>query len=345
MHTIRRTVQTQDSTILGEQKDVASSLQLKLSGRHRRHLAFHLISLFLCFITTALFADKSEVKGNVEFFVVIPSFNNNKVDESGKNLIEKCLESVFIQSNPNWTICYINDCSQDGTGQAAEDYAKQRGMLHKCHFINNPENRGALANLYDVISRCPDYKVIVLLDGDDALFDHKVLDIVAREYREHDAWITYGSYIKCPPGTRGHGSRIPSKVMKQCLFRKYKFVTSHLRTFKAKLFQNIKFEHLQNNGKFWRGGWDLIILFPMLEMASHGHIRYIKRILYKWNNSNPLSDFRIHSNEQGEANVWVRAQPPYTPLDTLFPVEKHSKVHHRHHVHQQEKHTKNNIYP
>jgi glycosyltransferase involved in cell wall biosynthesis len=274
-----------------------------------------------------LFAGKSSHKNDVEFLIVIPSFNNNRVDAAGKNCIEENLESVFSQTH-DWTLCYINDCSTDGTGEVAQRYAAQRGMMDKCRFINNSVNRGALANLYNVISKCPGHKVIVLLDGDDKLADTKVLDVVAREYRIHDTWMTYGSYIKSPPGTRGRGAHIPSKVMRHQLFRKWHFVTSHLRTFFAGLFQHIPIEALRRNGRFWRGGWDLIILFPMLEMASEGHIRYIKRILYKWNSVNPLSDYRIHSDEQRKAKEWVRAQPPFAPLKELFPTGSTSKKHH-----------------
>ena len=106
--------------------------------------------------------------------------------------------------------------------------------------------------------------------------------------------------------------------MKQCQFRKYNFVTSHLRTFYAKLFQNIKKDDLRYKGAFYRGGWDLAILFPMLEMASRGHIRFIKDILYHYNCTNPISDARIHSHEQRVANITVRARKPYKPLHRLF---------------------------
>ena len=254
-----------------------------------------------------------------EFFIVIPSFNNNKIDDNGKNWIEKNLESVFVQTNSNWTLCYINDCSKDGTGSVAEAYAEKRGMSDKCRFINNPVNKGALENLYDAISECPSQKVVVLLDGDDEFAHSKVLDRVAKEYRVKDTWITYGTYIQWPSGHGGLCRRIPKKVMKHNSFRKGRFVTSHLRTFYAKLFQKIKKEDLFYNGAFYRGGWDLAILFPMLEMASKGHIRYIKQVLYRWNNTNPISDCRVHSDEQRAAKVSVRALHRYKPLRRLFP--------------------------
>ncbi len=282
------------------------------------------VATFLALVINAvpLLAKHAADTKDIEFLVVIPSFNNNKVEAEGKNWIEKNLESVFIQTNPNWTLCYVNNCSTDGTGEVAEQYAQKRGMLQKCRFINNPQNKGALANLYTVISECPEHTVVVLLDGDDELFDDKVLDVVANEYRHHKAWMTYGSFIVSPSGARGLCRHIPAKVMKKRLFRQYRFVTSHLRTFYAKLFQRIKKEDLMHDGKFFGGGWDLAILFPMLEMASKGHVRYIRKTLYKWNSSNPLSDCRQHSDEQGETNKLVRAQPPYPALKKLFSKER-----------------------
>jgi mannosyltransferase OCH1-like enzyme len=261
----------------------------------------------------------------IDFLIVIPSYNNNHGDKKEGNWIERCLESVFSQKNKDkkvrwtWTITYINDASTDGTGEAAEDYAKKRGMQDRCTFINNEKNRGALANLYDVISPCPPRKVIVLLDGDDALTKSSVLDRVAREYLHHDAWITYGSYVQWPGGAHGLCGSYSSSEMKHRRFRYLRFRTSHLRTFRAKLFQNINPNDLKRDGVFCKGGWDLAIMFPMLEMASRGgHIRYIKEILYLWNHVNPISDNRIHLDEQAAAVAWVRTLPPYPALRRLF---------------------------
>lgn len=298
-------------------------------NHHWKNAQWIVICCALIVGAASLFAEQPAAN-DVEFLVVIPSYNNNKVDSNGKNWIERNLESVFTQTNSHWSLCYINDCSTDGTGEAAEQYAIARGMKHRCRFVNNPVNKGALSNLYTVISETPERTVVVLLDGDDELFDDKVLDIVADEYLHHNAWMTYGSYIVSPPGKRGIGKHIPSKVLRNRQIRQWPFVTSHLRTFYAKLFQQIKKEDLMHDGKFFGGGWDLVILFPMLEMASQGHVRYIKRILYKWNSVNPISDCRVHSNEQGSTNEWVRAQPPYAPITSLFPSEK--PRHHRRHT-------------
>lgn len=276
---------------------------------------------FVAAVPSPLAAD-SQVQDRVKFLVVIPSYNNNKVDANGRNWIERNLESVFCQQYTRWHVCYVNDCSTDGTGEMAEQYAKRRGMAHKCRFINNAQNKGGLANVYEVISDCSGRTVIVLLDGDDELYDATALRIVAREYKKNDAWITYGSYANFPIGTRGICRPIPPEVIAGNSFRKHPFVTSHLKTFYAKLFQKIKKIDLMRAGQFVGAGWDVVIMFPMLEMASLGHICYIDQYLYRYNINNPLSDFRIHPTEQSSNAGWARTLPPYAPLAALFPSEE-----------------------
>ncbi len=280
-------------------------------------IPFKLALVFLFFFSAGPSSSQLFASSDVEFVIVIPSYNNNKVDESGKNWIKENLSSVFRQTYKRWTIRYINDCSTDGTGRVAVRFIKQKGMQRQCRVVHNPSNRGALANLYMAIADCDPKKVIVLLDGDDVLAHPRVLERVAREYRKKKAWITYGSYRAYPKGSRKFGSPFPQHVMRERSFRSYKWVSSHLRTFYAKLFQSIKKDDLLYKGKFFGGGWDLIIMFPMLEMASQGHIRYISDLLYLWR-THDANDRKIHTDEQRLANEWVRAQPPYPALQKLF---------------------------
>ncbi len=53
-------------------------------------------------------------------------------------------------------------------------------------------------------------------------------------------------------------------------------MTSALRTFKYKLWKNIKEEDLKNReGKFYEAAWDLAFMFPMFEMAGE-KIEFVK---------------------------------------------------------------------
>jgi hypothetical protein len=71
--------------------------------------------------------------------------------------------------------------------------------------------------------------------------------------------------------------------------------------------------------KFFEIAYDVAIMLPMVEMASPSHIRYIDRILYLYNYTNPLSDTRRRSF-QIRTEMYIRALKPYRPIDNLFEV-------------------------
>jgi glycosyltransferase involved in cell wall biosynthesis len=285
--------------------------------------------MFLRFFVTfcALFSfcqlqAKNSKKEGIHFHVVIASYNNIKY-------FDRNLDSLFKQTYKNWSCTYINDNSKDGTGAVvARKIAKSR-FKRRCTLINNTDNKGALQNIYNAVTARPPRNVIVILDGDDQLAHKNVLKRVAKEYRDHDAWLTYGSYITIPEKHRGCSRKLPREVVRTNSFRAYpSWVTSHLRTFYAGLFQKIKKKDFLHKGKFFSSGGDLIIMYPMLEMASKGHLRYIPDVLYLYNTTNPLADIRINTEGQRIANEFVRSQKPYTPLEKLF--EKNQSKKHGH---------------
>ena len=55
-------------------------------------------------------------------------------------------------------------------------------------------------------------------------------------------------------------------------------------------------------------------MFPLLEMAGTGRIRYLEEMLYVYNNSNPLSEHRSIPVDQLLAACQMRAMKPYARL-------------------------------
>ena len=110
----------------------------------------------------------------------------------------------------------------------------------------------------------------------------------------------------------------PKRVIQERSFRKYRWVLSHLRSYYAALFQKIPMEDFLLNGQFMKAAHDVAFMFPLVEMASNGHFRFIKEVLYVYNCANPLSDFRRAVAEQGAVGRMVTSKPPYAPLDKLF---------------------------
>jgi glycosyltransferase involved in cell wall biosynthesis len=267
----------------------------------------------LClFVLPSLVEGAGEAKKTIEFAVVVPSYNNEK-------WCIQNLESITGQTYPHWTLYYINDCSSDRTGQIVEEFIYSHGIEHKCVLVNNTTRKLAMANLYETIHTIHPQKIIVICDGDDWMANNKVLEKLSDVYSNKNIWMTYGNYQTWPHKGISCCELIPKNVQKNKHFRSYKWVASHLRTFYAKLFQNIKMEDLTcNDGEFFPMTYDLAIMFPMLEMASNDHYLFIPDILYIYNYDNPINDHRVNLQLQEGIEKYIRSLPTYNTIETLF---------------------------
>jgi glycosyltransferase involved in cell wall biosynthesis len=248
-------------------------------------------------------------RGPIEVAIVIPSYNNEA-------WVERNLTSCAIQTYPHWHLYYINDCSQDRTKELVEEFIHTNHLEEKATLINNPERRGAVANIYNTIHTLDPTTVVIIVDGDDRLLDKGAVQYIADLYAiDPELWLTWGSFVSWPDANR-HSccAEYPKKIVKRNAFRKYKYVTGHLRTFYAGLYHLIKKEDLlDEDGKFLPSAGDVATMLPMCEMASKGHFRFVKHILYEYNNGNPLNDFR-RRELQKRCSMLIRSRPPYTPL-------------------------------
>ena len=241
-----------------------------------------------------------------KFVIVIPSYKNAKY-------YVKNLTSALAQNYPSFRILYVDDCSPDNTGNLVEEFLKKNDKHHKVKLTKNTERLGALRNLYDMIHSCEDDEVIVTLDGDDWLAHPNVLKKLNEVY-QGDVLLTYGQYRSFPDNRIGCSRQIPMNVQQKGTYRKFPWCSSHLRSFKASLFKKIKKEHLlDSNGKFYPMGWDLAMMFPMLEMAGTRH-RFVKDILYIYNYENPINDAKVNLQLQQGTERILRAMAPYKAI-------------------------------
>lgn len=267
-----------------------------------------IITLFLR-ITCLLFACCQAAQ--LPIIVVIPSYNNQEWCE--RNVL-----SALEQNYNNYHIVYINDSSTDATGQLVHTVASRHPHRAKITIINNQKRQGALANLYHIIHTCPDNAIIVTLDGDDWFPHSQVLQRINGEYADPATWMTYGSYLSWPDNKRDSWiHKIPDTVIANKTYRQYQWVTTHLRTFYARLFKMIHKEDLLYEGEFFPMTWDLAFMFPMLEIARH-HAHYIDDILYVYNRRNPIGDRNSNRELQIKFESIIRAKVSYASIDKLF---------------------------
>lgn len=204
---------------------------------------------------------------------------------------------LSLQTYDNWDGTIVDDASTDTTAQII----KSRLPEKMAFVLNKKHTGGPLANQVKAIlsGSFVDDDVIVIVDGDDWLYDKNSLKILSRYYENPDVWMTYGSFIYASSGKRGID---PVPVPKDYDFRRSRWVLSHLRSFKYFLFKNILIEDLKSKetNDFYETSADCAVMKPMAEMAGWEHIKYIEDTLYVYNIGNPLGEGRIYHSLQAK---------------------------------------------
>jgi len=244
---------------------------------------------------------------NQTFKIITPFYNVEQY-------IGKTVASAAAQDYDNYQCILINDKSTDSSMEICRSMV---GTNDKFILVDNDVKKSSLENIYDAIMNyTSDDDVVVILDGDDFLFGSSVLTHLNEVYSTEDCWLTYGSYLNLSSRTRGKFARqIPQSIILNNQYRDFEWCTSHLRTFKASLFKKIDPRDLKDkNEKFFTITGDLVIMFPMLEMAAH-RSRYIEKLLYIWNDTNTLNDHKKDHAEQLRVEREIRNRKKYEPIN------------------------------
>jgi glycosyltransferase involved in cell wall biosynthesis len=270
--------------------------------------------LYGCFLVLSWNLELFSREESVKFAIVIPSYNNEKW------CIEN-IESCVRQTYKNFIIIYVDDCSTDKTGLLIDEYVKSHNLEDKIFVIHNQRQAGCpLANFYKVIHALDPHCVVVNVDGDDKLMHTRVLEKLSQVYQDPNIWLTYGEHAADDPSWFCHTAPLPPEVIKNKSYRSYRFVSGHLRTYYAGLFQRIKKEDLLfHDGNFFPRAGDVALMLPMLEMASPNHFKYLDEVLYWYRTTNPLSEFKSNHKLTIQCIQEIRAKPSYPSLTSLFP--------------------------
>lgn len=286
---------------------------------HRQFLLKSLCIIGL-FSIAMVFGNSFAQNAGKKFVILTASYNNIKFYKWN-------LDSVFNQTYQNWELIYIDDISTDGTGAAVQSYIKEKGFEAKVRFVANTEKCYCLKNYYREMLNVADDKIIVTLDGDDALIDTHVLQFLDRVYSNNpDIWCTYGNFSYFPKQERTKKmfqiSAFPKEVIEKNEFRKHHWNIHHLRTFYAGLFKNIKLEDLFYEGQFFKVVEDVAFMLPIIEQCGKHHL-FIDKPLYLYNVGNPLITPNVWKEEERKKMIqFVHSKTKYAPLQAAPYLEK-----------------------
>ena len=161
--------------------------------------------------------------------------------------------------------------------------------------------------------------IIVEIDGDDWLLHPFVLQYLNQVYQNKDIWMTYGQYLAYPTGEYGghiHLS-LDDYVDQHNIYRYAEFPYSHLKTYKAWLFDKVPREYLidPRTEKYWKTTADFAMCMPMVEMAGKERIIRFDQPMYVYNTSDDLgSESKTNLAAQKEAERLIRQ---FKPLEKL----------------------------
>lgn len=246
-----------------------------------------------------------------KFKVIVPFYNCSEY-------IVKCLSSIFIQTYTNFDVIIIDDCSTDDSLIKINNFISKVKPKQNIKIFKNKTNCGALANIVYGINNaeCSDEDIIIQIDGDDWLYSAEVFNKLNVIYQE-DVLLTYGSLVEL--STKKLNKTFTKKLFDTQKYRKqygeYYWVTSHLKTFKYKLWKKILDKDLRDiNGTYFKVAWDLAMMYPMIEMAGLEKIVYVEEPMYIYNDLNPANDYKIRCKQQAATAKYIKNKKEYSEI-------------------------------
>ena len=243
-----------------------------------------------------------------KFIVVSPVYNSAV-------FTEKCILSVLSQTYKNYEFIVIDDCSTDRTSDVIISLWNDNFKYYR-----NRERIGScVGNIVKGVNICSgdDEDIIITIDGDDWLYSDDVFEYLNEVYQDDNIWLTYGQFTS----TSGMLENFCKPITSIRNYRRHGiWVTSHLRTFKRKLFKKINDNDLRDrNGKYYTHFEDTSYMFPMIEMAGLKHILFIDKILYVYNDKNPICTVNNSKERMRMRKIYpiineIRGKPLYSEI-------------------------------
>jgi glycosyltransferase involved in cell wall biosynthesis len=246
-----------------------------------------------------------------KFIVISTAYNKG-------NYVSFNVNSIKQQSYTNYLTVYGYDTSTDNTLERLE-YAIEDDKRFIIH--HNTSKKGLIGNFLNCIKYLKDNNlinpedIIVEVDADDWLLHPFVFDYLNQAYQDSNIWMSYGHYIEYPSGKVGN--HFYAYLPEDGDIRKHPFAYSHLKTYKAWLFDKVTDEDLINpeTGEYWKAAADLAMSMPMVEMAGKDRIVRFDQPLYVYNVANDVeTESRTRLVEQKRCEALIRQLKPKQKL-------------------------------
>lgn len=206
------------------------------------------------------------------FCFVAPMFN-------ASSTLQRMLHSIYGQSYDNWKIILIDDVSSYVHKERSAEILQTFKMFKnedKLQVIWNSTKKWEVENVLNGIDLCEDDDIICRIDADDSLCDLDALAIFNSVYVQTNCDVAWSMH-RWGQSDKNISNSMPNFTDPY----KYPWVSSHMKSFRKRLINNIPYENFINmDGDLVRRAGDQAIYLPVL--ARTNKRVFIPRALYNY---------------------------------------------------------------
>jgi len=212
---------------------------------------------------------------NNQFVFIAPMYN-------ASDTLPMMLHSLCGQSYNHWKLILIDDVSSQDHREKSEKICNEFKLLlnkkYSDNIINvwNVEKKWEVANVLHGLSFCNENDIVCRIDADDWLTDTDSLVIIDSAYQQTGCDILWTAH------RWGFSDKNISGPMSQDANPyKHPWVSSHLKTFRKKLLNDVKDENYRGeDGNYIRRAGDQAVYLPALHNSKKRI--FLPRVMYHY---------------------------------------------------------------
>lgn len=217
---------------------------------------------------------------NNTFTFIIPMFNASKT-------LARCLHSVVGQSYPNWKMILIDDVSSPEERYIENQIINTFKVIEsleskeRIQVIWNVTKKWEVENVLEGLKSCDDNDIVCRLDADDFLTDLDALRILNQEVYQNKSIEIAWSAHRWHDSNRITPQNISSHLPQNADPYKHPWVSSHFKTFRKYLLNNVKDENYRGpDGEYFKRIGDQCFTLPALYHARNWV--YLPLVMYSY---------------------------------------------------------------
>ena len=203
-----------------------------------------------------------------------------------KQVINRCVKSIFTQTYPSIEIIAIDDGSTDGTYDDLKHWASLFKTVRNARFdvVRTEENKGPAHSKWLAIQMAKTRNqngVFVIVDGDDELATPDAIETIMNAYETTKCMFTYGRY-EGRYSEQTAPIRPEHKDVRDMLTDPRGFPFGHPRTCSIRVLRHFNAEDFKIGDAFLQKGTDRPFIIKAIDLVGLKNVHLIHKTVYRY---------------------------------------------------------------